>query len=111
MDLAEAEEFGAFQTGDHAQDARLLAELQVILEADQVVTFGAQVFLAQLYHGVGPAASSRIAQTHGLHRTKTQRVATAARDLLDGEAGFKERRIVRDVRRNGARGDQRVDED
>ena len=36
MDLAEAQELGVFQAGNHAQDARLLAELQVVLEADQV---------------------------------------------------------------------------
>jgi hypothetical protein len=48
MDLAVAQEGRVLEAGDHAQDARLLAELEVVLEADEVVAVGAEVFLAEL---------------------------------------------------------------
>ena len=53
MNLPEAQELGVLQARDHAQDARLLAELHVILKAHQVEAVGAQVFLAQLHHAYG----------------------------------------------------------
>jgi hypothetical protein len=46
VDLAVAEEGGVLEAGDEAEDAGLLAELEVILKADEVVAVGAQVFLA-----------------------------------------------------------------
>ena len=60
MDLAEAQELGVLEPGNQAQNARLLAEPQLILKADQVEAVGAQILLAQLHDGPGPAAGARI---------------------------------------------------
>ncbi len=48
VDLAVAEEVRVLEAGDQAQDACLLAELEVVLEADEVVGVGAEVFLPKL---------------------------------------------------------------
>ena len=88
MDLAEAQELGVLQAGDQAQDARLLAELHMVLEADQVEALGAQILLAELHHGPGTPAGARIVEAHRLHGAEAQGVAAAARDLLDGQAGL-----------------------
>ncbi len=88
MNLAVAQELRVLQAGDQPQHARLLAELQVVLKADQVVGVGAQIFLAQLHHGVGHVAGARIAQAHRLHRAEAQGVAAAARDLFDRQAAL-----------------------
>ena len=48
VDLAVAQEGRVFEAGDEAEDARLLAELQVVLEADEVVAVGAEVLLTKL---------------------------------------------------------------
>ena len=78
MDLAETQELRALQSRNHAQDAGLLAELQMVLEADQVEAIGAQVLLPELHGGPGTAAGTRIDQTHGLHGAEAQRIAAAA---------------------------------
>ena len=60
MDLAVAEKLGILESGDHAQDALLLAELQMILEAYQVITVSTQILQAQLDRGVRPPAGARV---------------------------------------------------
>ncbi len=102
VDLPEAQELRPLQAGDQPKDASLLGILQRVLEAHQVVAGGAQVLLAQLHDGVGPAAGARVAEAHGLHGAKSQRVAAAARQFLDGQAGFEVRNIAGDVRLRGA---------
>ena len=92
MNLAEAEKLGLLQARNHAQDAGLLAELQMVLKADQVEAIGAQIFLAELHSGLGAAAGARIDQSHGLHGAEAQRVAAAAGQFLDRQAGFEVRR-------------------
>src|SRR4029077_7403179 len=77
VNLAKTEKLSMFEARNHAQDARLLAELQVILKADKIVTVGAQIFLPQLHHRVRPPSGPRIHQSHGLHRPKAERVAAA----------------------------------
>ena len=66
----------------------------MVLEADQVETLRAQVFLAELDHGPRPAAGARIVQAHRLHRAEAQGVAAAARDLLDRQAGLEVAGVV-----------------
>ena len=98
------------QSGDHAQDARLLAELQMILKSDQVEALGAQILLAQLHDGPRTPAGARIGEAHRLHRSEAQRVAAAARDLLDRQARLEIRRVVlRDVRVDALRLQQLVE--
>ncbi len=88
VDLAVAEEVRVLEAGDHAQDAGLLAELEVVLEADEVVGVGAEVFLAELDGGVGPAAGLGVGEAGGLHGAEAQGVAAAAGGLFDGKAAF-----------------------
>ncbi len=111
MDLAVAEKLGVLEAGDEAKDARLLAEPHVVLEADQVEALGAQIFLAKLDDGPGAAAGARIVEAHGLHRTEAERVAAAAGDLLDGEAGLEVAGVVfGDVGGDGVGLEELVDE-
>ncbi len=88
VDLAVAEEGGVLEAGDEAEDAGLLAELEVVLEADEVVGVGAEVFLAELDAGVGPAAGLRVGEAGGLHGAEAEGVSAAAGGLFDGEAAF-----------------------
>ena len=88
VDLAVAEEGRVFEAGDEAEDAGLLAELEVVLEADEVVAVGAEVFLAELDDGVGPFAGLRVGEAGGLHGAEAEGVAASAGGLFDGEAAF-----------------------
>ena len=88
VDLAVAEEGGVFEAGDEAEDAVLFAEFEVVLEADEVVAVGAEVFLAELDDGVGPAAGFGVGEADGLHGAEAEGVAAAAGGLFDGEAAF-----------------------
>ena len=88
VDLAVAEEVGVFEAGDEAEDSVLLAELEVVLEADEVVAVGAEVFLAELDYGVGPAAGFGVGEAYGLHGAEAEGVAASAGGLFDGEAAF-----------------------
>ncbi len=60
----------------------------MVLEAHQVEAVGAQIFLAKLHDGPGTAAGARIEQAHGFHGPEAQRIAAAAGQFLDGQAGF-----------------------
>ena len=77
MEAAEARELGVLETGDHAEDARLLAMLQLGLEAHHVPQIAERIVLAKLHDGIGAVAGARVAQSHGLHRAITQRVFAA----------------------------------
>ena len=48
VDLSVAEEGGVLEAGDEAEDACLLAELEGVLKADEVVAVGTEVLLAEL---------------------------------------------------------------
>ena len=76
MNLPVAQEARIFQAGDQPQHARLLAEAEMVLEADQIVGVGAQILLPELHHRVGhlgrcadrairPASSARSAACRG----------------------------------------------
>ena len=75
VNLAVAEEGGVLKAGDEAEDAGLLGEPEVVLEADEVVGVGAKVFLAELDDGVGPAAGLRVVEAGGLHGAEAEGVA------------------------------------
>src|SRR5579875_2970997 len=83
VDLAVAEKFGVFESGDEAKDAGLFAELHVVLEADEVVAVGAQSLLAKLDGGVGPAAGLGVRETGGLHGAEAQGIAAPAGEFFD----------------------------
>ncbi len=94
VDLAVAQEGGVFEAGDQAEDVGLFAELEVVLEADEVVAVGSEVFLAELHDGVGPLAGARVGQAGGLHGAEAEGVAAAARGLLDGQTAFEVLELV-----------------
>ncbi len=100
VDLAVAQEGRVLEAGDEAEDAGLLAELEVVLEADEVVAVGAEIFLAELDGGVGPAAGLGVGEAGGLHGAEAEGVAAAAGGLFDGETAFEvlERARVRAAR-------------
>ncbi len=88
VDLAVAQEGRLLEAGDEAEDAGLLAVLEVVLEADEIVTVGAQILLAELDDGVGPAAGLGVGEADGLHGAEAEGVAAAAGGLLDGQAAL-----------------------
>ena len=103
VDLAVAEESGVFEAGDEAEDAGLFAEFEVVLEANEVVGVGAEVFLAELDAGVGPAAGSGVGESGGLHGAEAEGVSAAAGGLFNGEAAFEVLELVGRLER-GLRG-------
>ncbi len=88
MNLPIAQKARILQARNQPQHARLLAKLQMILKADQVIAVGAQILLAQLHHGPGRPASPRVAQANRLHRAEAQCIAAAPGQHLDGQAAL-----------------------
>ena len=87
MQAAEAGEFGVLQARDGAEDAHLLAVLQLGLEADHVEQRAELVVLAQLHHRVGLYVGRvRIGEAERLHRPVAQRFAAALGHHLDRQA-------------------------
>ena len=76
-------ELGMLQTRDHGEDAFLLREGEVGLEADKVITLPMSVLGAQLQRRPGTAPGCRVGQAHGLERAEPGGIRTGARDLLD----------------------------
>ena len=99
MHHAEADELGVLEAGNHRQHARLLAPLQLRLEADQAEVVAGEVVLPQLHDGVRRAAGARIDQADRLHRAEPQRVAAAMRHHLDRQAPLEELLLVEVVDR------------
>jgi len=58
------------------------------LKAYEVVAVGAEILLAELDAGVGPAAGLRVGETDGLHGAEAEGVAASAGRLFDGETAF-----------------------
>ena len=73
----------------------MFAVLEVVLEAYEVVAVGAEVFLTELDHGVGPLAGFGIGEAYGLHRAEAESVAAASGGLFDGEAAFEVLEFIR----------------
>ena len=88
MNLPVAQEARVFEAGDEAQDAGLVAPLEVVLEADEVVAVSAQILFAQLHDGPRSVAGARIAEAHGFHGAEPQGVSATARKNLDGQAAL-----------------------
>ena len=60
MDLSVAQKARVLQPGNQPQNSCLFSELQVILKSHQIVGISAQIFLAQLHHGIGLLPGSRV---------------------------------------------------
>src|SRR6185295_20387008 len=88
MNLAEAYELSFFESRNQTQHPFLLAELEMVLKADEVVAVGQQILLPKLHDCKRHAACARVVQAYGLHRPETQRVAPAPRNLFDGQTAL-----------------------
>ena len=105
MHHAEADELRVLEARNHRQHARLLAPLQLRLEADEAEVIAGEVVLPQLHDGVRRAAGARIDEADRLHRAEAQRVAPAMRHHLDRQAALEELLLVEVVDGRGFRGD------
>ena len=79
-----------FQAGDHGKDPFLFRELEVCLEADDIVERGAAVILAQLDDGVGDLVRTGQFQADGLHGAEAERIDAAAGHDFYWHAAFKD---------------------
>src|SRR5436309_12104076 len=77
MHGAESREGAVLQPGDHLNDALLLGDLHLRLEADDVEVLVREVFFAQLHDGVRTLAGHRMLEAHRLHRTESQGIDSA----------------------------------
>ena len=78
------------EAGDHAQDAALLGEFEIGLEADEVVETAREIVLPKLNHGIGTPTRAWVTQTDGTHGAEGERVYAALGDDFYGQATFKE---------------------
>ena len=108
MHHAEPHELGLFQPRHQPQHARLVAPLDLRLEAHEAEVIAGESVLAQLDDGVGRVAGARIAQPDRLHRAEPQRVAAAVRHHLDRQAALEEHFPVEVVDRRRLGVDERV---
>src|SRR5262245_37638356 len=110
MDLTELQELSVFQSRDQTQHTRLFAVPQVILKPDEAVRICHEIFLPELHARVWFTTGLRIGQTFRLHRTESQRVDSAARDLLDRQTRFEPTRLFKSLQRYRLRFHQLADE-
>src|SRR5688572_11914593 len=108
MHHAEAHELGLLEPGDQPEDARLLAPLDLRLEADEAEVIAGESVLTQLHDRVRLAPAARIDEADRLHRSEPQRVAAAVRHDLDRQAPLEEPFFVEIVDRRRLGGDERV---
>ena len=111
MDHAEPHELRLAQARDHAEDAPLLGLLHLGLEPDQLRSGwprGRPGGAAPRRTDAGPVRGST--RPTGLIGPKRERVASAARHLLDGQAALEVDVALEGVQLRALRGDQGVDE-
>ena len=92
MQAAKPRERSAFKAGDHAEDARLLAMLELGLKADHVPERFECIVLPELDHGMRRAAGSRVGQSDRLHRAEPQGFTAPFGHDFDGQASLEVRR-------------------
>ena len=112
MQAAKAGEFRILQAGNAAEDAHLLAVLQLGLEADHIEQGAELIVLAQLHDRVGlHIGLPRVGQPERLHRPVAQRFAPALGHHFDRQAAVEiGGRGFPIVERGLVAGEQRVDE-
>ena len=70
MDATGPREFGLLEPRNGAEDAHLLAVLQLGLETDHVPQRAERIVLPQLDNGIGPASGARVIKSRRLHRAE-----------------------------------------
>src|SRR2546427_6875547 len=108
MNLPVANEFRLFESRNQTKHALLLAEFQMVLKANEVITVGHQILLPELHHCPGLPLGARIAQANRFHRSVAQGVAAAASDLFDRQTSLEVHRLLEFVKRHRLRRDERV---
>ncbi len=94
MNLTEAHEFSLLESRNQSQHSFLFAELQMVLETDEVVAIGEQVFLAKLHNRPRLSPIARITQPNRFHWPVAQRVTTPSRELFDWQTSFEVHRLL-----------------
>ena len=92
-----ADEFRIRQRRDHGEHPLLLPELQVGLEAHQIVDALGGVVLPQLQHRVGLCPGSGVRQPHRLHGAKAQGIQAPSRHDLHRHAALKDPLVFKPV--------------
>ena len=110
MERAEADEFGVFEAGNHAQDAALLRIGHLGLEADHVEQPRFAIILAKLDDGVELLAGARIEQADRAHRAEGEGLTATARHFLDRHAAFEINRLFKRMSGDFIGGENGVDE-
>ena len=112
MQAAEPGELGIAKAGNRAEDAHLLAVLQLGLEAHHVEQRAELVVLAQLHDGIRfLRRPMRVGEAERLHRAVTQGFAAALGHHFDRQAAVEiGRRRLEIVKCGLFAGKQRIDE-
>ena len=108
MHHSEADELRGREPRNHPQHARLVAPLDLRLEADEAEVIAGEVVLAQLHGGVRLAPGAWIDQADRFHRAEAQRVGPTVRHHFDRQTAFEEALLVEVVDRRRLRRHQRV---
>ena len=99
MGHAEADELGVLETGNEAQDARLLAPPELRLEANEAIVVAGKGVLPQLHCRVRQTPRPRIDEADWFHRPEAQRIEPAMRHHFDRQAALEEPLSVEVVNR------------
>ena len=94
VEHAEPHEFGLREARQHAEDALLLADLELRLEPDEVEVLAREVVLAELDDGVRLPARPRVGQPERLHRAVPQGLDAAFGHRLDRKASLEIDRLL-----------------
>ena len=94
VNAAQPSELGILERRDSAEDADLLAMLELGLEADDIPQGRADIVLAQLNHRIGPAAGLRIVQPDAFERPVAQGLGPALGHHLDRHAALEIGRVL-----------------
>jgi hypothetical protein len=110
VDAPEAEVFGLFQAGNHAEHPLLLGNPEPGLEAHEIPHLSGTVFPAKLHHGMRLPSGLRIRQSHRLHGAEPEGFPAAPGHLLDGQTSLEVRNLIELVSVKLVCADQLVDE-
>ena len=106
----EAHELGALEARQHPEDALLLADPELRLEADEVEVLPREIVLAELHGGVRLATGARVRQAERLHRAVPQSLDPPLGHGLDRKAPFEVDRLLEVVERHLLAGEELVHE-
>ena len=101
-----AQELGVLEAGDHGKDPFLFAELEVRLEAHEVVHGAFGGLLAELQRRPGAVTGAGVRETDGFHRAEPDGIVSPICHDFDGHAAFVDAAFVEVVEFRGLGGDE-----